>query len=80
MHCKSVGRKKLPFSTVGRSPEKFENHCSRRRPKGTDIRLYKEDFPCFDNYALIEKQTMSAVECRKNIYANEEQNLYKRAP
>ncbi|KRZ07066.1 hypothetical protein T11_12253 [Trichinella zimbabwensis] len=22
MHCKSVGRKKLPFSTVGRSPEK----------------------------------------------------------
>ncbi|KRZ01785.1 hypothetical protein T11_9714, partial [Trichinella zimbabwensis] len=21
-----------------------------RRPKGTDIKLYKEDFPCFDNY------------------------------
>ncbi|KRY97047.1 hypothetical protein T11_13474 [Trichinella zimbabwensis] len=29
MHCKSVGRKKLSFSIVGRSPEKFENHWSR---------------------------------------------------
>ncbi|KRX79420.1 hypothetical protein T06_9784 [Trichinella sp. T6] len=29
MHCKQVGREKLPFSKLGRSPEKFENHCSR---------------------------------------------------
>ncbi|KRX28361.1 hypothetical protein T07_5856 [Trichinella nelsoni] len=26
MHRKQVGRKKLPFSKMGRSPEKFENH------------------------------------------------------
>ncbi|KRY08164.1 hypothetical protein T01_4126 [Trichinella spiralis] len=29
MHCKQVGREKFPFSKLGRSPEKFENHCSR---------------------------------------------------
>ncbi|KRX34323.1 hypothetical protein T05_6078 [Trichinella murrelli] len=29
MHCKQVGLEKLPFSKLGRSPEKFENHCSR---------------------------------------------------
>ncbi|KRZ76342.1 hypothetical protein T10_1875 [Trichinella papuae] len=29
MHCKSVGSKKLPFSTLGRSSEKFENHCNK---------------------------------------------------
>ncbi|KRY05754.1 hypothetical protein T12_6744, partial [Trichinella patagoniensis] len=29
MHCKQVGSEKLPFSKLGRSPEKFENHCSR---------------------------------------------------
>ncbi|KRX48116.1 hypothetical protein T05_2457 [Trichinella murrelli] len=26
MHRKQVGRKKLPFSKMGRSPEQFENH------------------------------------------------------
>ncbi|KRX18469.1 PiggyBac transposable element-derived protein 4 [Trichinella nelsoni] len=29
MHCKPVGHENLPFSKVGRSPEKFESHCSR---------------------------------------------------
>ncbi|KRZ82227.1 Deoxyribonuclease-2-alpha [Trichinella sp. T8] len=27
MHCKQMGREKLPFLKVGRSSEKFENHC-----------------------------------------------------
>ncbi|KRX95464.1 hypothetical protein T4E_3209 [Trichinella pseudospiralis] len=31
MHRKLVGRKKLPLSTVGRNPEKFENHWSMPR-------------------------------------------------
>ncbi|KRZ01793.1 hypothetical protein T11_14087 [Trichinella zimbabwensis] len=42
-----------------------QTKCTNIQPdRQTDIKLYKEDFPCFDNYALIEKQTMTAIECR----------------
>ncbi|KRZ17277.1 hypothetical protein T11_12932 [Trichinella zimbabwensis] len=45
MHCKSVGRKKLPFSTVGRSPEKFENHCGREYQTNDAHLLYLFELP-----------------------------------
>ncbi|KRX51604.1 Deoxyribonuclease-2-alpha, partial [Trichinella sp. T9] len=44
MHCKQMGREKLPFLKVGRSSEKFENHwynlfnvINIYHPKGRDI-------------------------------------------
>ncbi|KRZ68223.1 hypothetical protein T10_3808 [Trichinella papuae] len=65
MHCKSVGRKKLPFSTVGRSPEKFENHCSNgSTPASSRKRHQRERGPLPNSQRLSSPSSLAYVQTK----------------